>query len=58
MHLSSKMNPDQIEQLIVEVSEYTELYDMSSKFYSDQNRRDNIWAQIGKKIGVKGEHYI
>lgn len=44
------MDGDKIERLILLVNEYNELYYMSNKNYSNQNRRKIIWAEIEKKI--------
>ncbi|CAH0546179.1 unnamed protein product [Brassicogethes aeneus] len=49
------MDGEKIEKLILLVNEYEELYDMSNKNYSNQNRREIIWGEIGKKINESGE---
>ncbi|CAG9822199.1 unnamed protein product [Phaedon cochleariae] len=49
------MDAEKIERLILLVNDYNELYDMSNKNYSNQNRRDNIWSEIGKKLNENGD---
>lgn len=51
----ARMNDDKIEQLITLVRDYSELFDMSNKNYSNQLRRDNIWKEIAEKLGENGK---
>ncbi|CAG4959316.1 unnamed protein product [Parnassius apollo] len=37
-------------QLIAVVQEYEELYNLRHPFYSNQQRRDNIWEEIGRRF--------
>ncbi|KAK9882711.1 hypothetical protein WA026_022762 [Henosepilachna vigintioctopunctata] len=37
-------------QLIVIVQEYEELYNLRNHQYSNQQRRDNIWEEIGRRM--------
>lgn len=43
------------EKLIEFVREYPELYDMSHNKYSDNNRKEVIWAKIGEKLEQTGK---
>lgn len=42
------------ERLILLVSEYSELYDLSHKNYSNLDRKNNCWTEIGKALGQPG----
>jgi len=48
------MDGHKIEKLIMLVSEYSELYDMKDKNYSNQIRRENIWDEI--KLNESGKY--
>jgi len=37
-------------QLITVVQEYEELYNLKHPHCSNQQRRDNIWEEIGKRL--------
>lgn len=50
------MDGHKIEKLIMLVSEYSELYDMKDKNYSNQIRRENIWDEIGRKLNESGKY--
>uniref|UniRef100_A0A8C1YDU2 MADF domain-containing protein n=1 Tax=Cyprinus carpio TaxID=7962 RepID=A0A8C1YDU2_CYPCA len=39
------------EQLILSVSSHPELYDTSSYFYRDRNKKDLAWKSVGEEIG-------
>ena len=43
------------ERLILLVSEYSELYDLSNKNYSNLEIKNNCWKEIGKAIGQPGK---
>lgn len=43
------------ERLILLVSEYSELYDLSHKNYSNLDIKNNCWKEIGKAIGHPGK---
>lgn len=49
------MDGEKIDKLIVLVAEYSELYDMAHKNYSNQHRREIIWTEIGNKLNEKGK---
>ncbi|CAH1968682.1 unnamed protein product [Acanthoscelides obtectus] len=49
------MDGEKIEKLILLVGEYSELYDMANKNYSNQNRMDIVWLEIGNKINEQAE---
>lgn len=39
------------ENLIVQVQNYKELYDVSDRNYSNHQRKEEIWREIGQEIG-------
>ncbi|CAG4951261.1 unnamed protein product [Parnassius apollo] len=41
-------------QLIAVVQEYEELYNLRHLFYSNQQRRDNIWEEVGRRLNKSG----
>jgi hypothetical protein len=43
-------------QLIVIVQEYEELYNLRHPDYSNQQRRDNIWEEIGRRMNHLGKY--
>ena len=53
---SFKMIDD--EKLITEVQAYPVLYDTTSANYKDNNRRDNVWSQIGETLCVSGKEQL
>lgn len=44
------------EQLIEIVREYKYLYDLSNKKYSDNQKKDQAWNEIGVKLKINGKH--
>jgi len=44
-----------IARLITIVQEYEELYNLKHPHYSNQQRRDNIWDEIGKRLNQTGK---
>lgn len=44
-----------IARLITIVQEYEELYNLKHSHYSNQQRRDNIWEEIGKRLNQTGK---
>lgn len=54
--MKKEMDEEKVERLILLVSEYKELYDMSNKNYSNQLRRDNIWQEIAKSLNENGKY--
>jgi hypothetical protein len=47
-------NEDFEERLILKVSEYPTLYDVSSKNYHDIVRKKNIWSEIAEELDSTG----
>ena len=43
------------EEIIVEVEKHPCLYDLSLAEYKDFVTKENIWQEISKKVGLKGE---
>ncbi len=43
------------EKLIIEVQNYTILFDTSHPHYKDTNRKDKAWSRIAEVLGVDGE---
>lgn len=43
-----------IARLIAIVQEYEELYNLNHPHYLNQQRRDNIWEEIGKRLNQTG----
>lgn len=41
--------------LITIVQEYEELYNLKHPNYSNQQRRDNIWEEIGNRLNLTGK---
>lgn len=39
------------EKLILLVQNYKELYDLSDRYYSNHQRKEEIWREIGEHIG-------
>lgn len=44
-----------VERLVVMVSEYDYLYDMTKKLYHNPQLKEATWAQIGRCLGVSGK---
>lgn len=42
------------EHLVFLVKQYKELYDTNNRNYHNHLKRDNIWEEIGEKLGAKG----
>lgn len=42
------------EKLIMLVSKYDEIFDLSHRYYMDQKRKENIWEEISEDMGVSG----
>ncbi|KAL1488986.1 hypothetical protein ABEB36_014765 [Hypothenemus hampei] len=42
--------------LITLVQQYEEIYNLKNKYYSNQQRRQNIWDEIGEKMGQSGNN--
>lgn len=46
------------ELLIKLVRDYPELYDITHNKYSDNNRKDEVWKNIGENLGETGKYYL
>lgn len=46
------------EKLIEFVRDYKYLYDLSDKRYSDNQKKDQAWNEIGIKLNSNGEYII
>lgn len=46
------------EKLIEAVQDHTFLYDLSDKRYSDTNKKDAAWREIGKEVNMDGKYLI
>ena len=46
------------EKLIECVREYTFLYDLNDRKYSDNQLKDDTWKEIGKKLQVHGKYFF
>lgn len=44
--------------LIELVRSYEELYNLQHQYYSNQQRRDNIWEEIGEVLGENGKLFL
>lgn len=44
------------ENLIVHVQTYKELYDLSDRYYSNHQRKDEIWREIAKEVGETSKY--
>lgn len=44
-----------VARLITIVQEYEELYNLKHPNYSNQQRRDNIWEEIGNRLNENGK---
>lgn len=45
-------------RLIAIVQEYEEIYNLKHPNYSNQQRRDNIWEEIGNRLNQTGKFII
>ena len=43
------------EKLVLSVSVYPELYDMSDKHYHNRDRKAQLWEQVGRMLNISGE---
>ncbi|KAJ8980251.1 hypothetical protein NQ317_019466 [Molorchus minor] len=39
------------ENLILQVQNYKELYDLSDRYYSNHQRKEEIWREIAEQVG-------
>lgn len=44
--------------LITLVQQYEEIYNLKHKHYSNQQRRINIWEEIGEKMKQNGKYKV
>lgn len=44
------------ENLILQVYNYKELYDLSDRHYSNHQRKEEIWREIAEQIGEKSKY--
>lgn len=44
------------QKLIELVREHTFIYDLSDHRYSDNQRKDEVWYEISRKLRVNGEY--
>jgi hypothetical protein len=44
-------------QLIGIVQEYEELYNLRHSDYSNQQRRDNVWEETGRRMNQLGKYF-
>lgn len=43
------------EKLIEHVKQYRSIYDLDDKYYADNDKKRQVWREIGKKLNIPGK---